>query len=117
MKPTAKKSTKNAKKATKPADKPKARDIDAKMIIDTLNALKSAAADVENGRGFALVTIKKYITTTHGIKMGKERQASIKSVMEDEFVKGHIKMTNHDGDKINFLKRFDLPSDEEAADE
>lgn len=123
---TNKSSVKNVKKAdseqakeSKPptklqkVEKTKQRDIDAAVIIESLKALNNSDSNLEKGQGFALVTIRTHISKTLGTKMGKARQMLIKETIEAEFRGGRIIMTNDDGEKINFRKRFDLVAGKE----
>lgn len=104
--------TNNDKPAAKQkVEKPKRRrDVDAAMIIETIKELKS---DLEDGKGCSLASIRNHISREYGLRMGKERQTKIKDIIEEEFIEGRINMTNHDGHKINFLKRFDVVEEEE----
>lgn len=85
-------------------------DVDASMIIDTINKLTST---LENGKGAPLVSIRNYVAKTHGLKMSVPRQTMIKEIIAKEFNDGRIRMTNHGGTKINFTKRFDVVTEHE----
>lgn len=103
--------SKSVKKLEK-VEKPIQRDVNAAMIIETLNELTSK---LDNGKGAPLVSIRNYIAKTHGLKMIVSRQTMIKEIIAKEFHDGRIKMTNHSGTKINF-KRFDVVTVESRGD-
>lgn len=103
------KSGKPVKKLPK-IEKPKQRDVDAEMITESIVQLTS---ELENDKGAPLVSIRNYISRTHGLKMSVSRQTMIKEIIAKGFIDGRIKMTNHGGTKINFTKRFAVVTEDE----
>lgn len=84
--------------------KPKQLEVNAKMVIKTLNEMSK---DPQNGgKGHSLAAIRNYIRKNYGLKMTYYRQALLKDVMEQEYLKDKIEMTNYKSPIINFTKRF-----------
>lgn len=112
--------TKDSNNSGKPAknlqkvEKPKQREVDAGMIIETIIELTS---NLENGQGAALASIRNHIARTYEFRMGKVRQTIIKEIISEEFNAGNITMTNHSGSKINFTKRFDVVAEGDDDEE
>lgn len=95
------KPVKNLSKVTKKQREKKENKSDrmAEMVIDAFERWP-------NEEGITLRGIKKHIATTFYVEMTKANQTIIKKFLGKEFREGRLSMTNDDGDKLNYAKRF-----------
>lgn len=70
----------------------------------TINALST----LKDRKGHTLAAIRNFISTQHNRVVNKTFQGHIRKFIEKEFLEGRIRMTNSDGEQINFSKRFAL---------
>ncbi|KAJ6640895.1 hypothetical protein Bhyg_05828 [Pseudolycoriella hygida] len=77
----------------------------AAMVV---SALRIAGDDVPGKEGVTLAKIKSFISETYNLEMTKPNITIIKKFLNREFQSGRIVMTNYDGDRINYTKRFSV---------
>lgn len=82
--------------------KAQANTLSVSMATMVINAFEN----IKVRGGIPLAAIRNYISDIYKVEMTKSRQTKIKKFIQNEFLEGRIKMTNHDGDVINYTKRF-----------
>lgn len=75
------------------------------MVAAALKELK----ELKNSRkGYSLAAIRQQIITMYDMQPTKVVQINIRKGLEKEFKEGRVRMTNAEGDKLLFNKRFAL---------
>lgn len=103
----------NPSKNLQKVSKAKHRDVNARMIIESLN---QSGPSKDGKPGHSLAKIRNYIKNVYGLVMHGSTQEWIKAIMTREYNAGRIEMTNSTG-KLNFTKRFQANIDNDEIED
>lgn len=68
----------------------------------------AAFANLKDRKGLTLAAIRNYVGNNYECVLDKRNQNNIKKFISEAVLDGRIKMMNHDGNEVNFSKRFAL---------